>query len=98
MNWQNFLVIEYGMMNDPIAYIIDTYDPYNSKANENVVYTFHLYGGQFCIRATSLSWGRPILKNQSVEESDFINYHIYDTLEEAMQYVHELKKIEGVHV
>lgn len=79
-----------------IGYIIDCYSPYNK--NENVVKTFRMRGQTLCIRTiTKFKWGQPLFPEKDIED-DYTYYKVYDTLEEAEQYVRELKQLEGINI
>lgn len=83
------------------CYIIDIYNKF--QTNNNVVETFYLFicghNMPYCIRKipiTQYEWGVPQIK---WEEQDWdMNYsgqHLYKTLEEAKEFIYELKRING---
>lgn len=74
-----------------VVYILDAYNPYHNNAD--VRYVFRYHGLQWCVRQVQLEWGAPIFTEKDVED-DFTNFHIYETLDEALQFVRELKKGE----
>ena len=45
------------------------------------------------IREVSLEWGAPVLGPRPVEEEHEPNFHYFDTLEEAKNFVKRMKKI-----
>lgn len=78
------------------GYIIDAYNKY--AINDNVVSIFNLYGKPFCIRQINkFDWGQPIFPEKDIED-DYSIFCIYDTQEDAEQYVRNLKYLEGVNV
>lgn len=78
------------------AYVIDIYNPNNTKKNEDAVQIFKLNQSYFAIFSTSLSWGKPVFKNQTVEDEDeYDDFYIYETLDEAKAFVRKLKELEG---
>lgn len=77
------------------VYIIDVYNPNNTKQNEDVVQIFKLYDQFYAIFSTELSWGVPILKNRPIDEEQYMDNYIYETLDEAKAFVRKLKELEG---
>ena len=74
-------------------FIIDVYSKFQNNSNVRMI--FSLYGKQYCIREIdALEWGQPIFKEKDLED-DYSFFQLYTTFEEAQQYVHNLKKIEG---
>lgn len=75
-------------------FIIDVYSKFQN--NNNVRKIFSLYSKQYCIREiNNLEWGQPVFQEKDIED-DYSFFQLYNTFEEAEQYVRELKKIEGV--
>lgn len=72
-------------------YIIDVYSPYDK--NEDVKYVFEYNGNLWCVREVNqFEWGRPQFDELPIDD-EFINYHIYDNLDDAIRYCRELKGI-----
>lgn len=71
------------------VFIIDTYNKYSS---DNIVSVFKVHDREFAIKQTTLEWGKPQLS--AIEDQDEY-FHIYNTLEEAREYVRTLKKLEA---
>lgn len=72
-------------------YIIDTYTPY--AKNSNVKYVFEYNNLMWCIREVDkFEWGKPQFDEQPLE-NDFIDFHIYNTFEEALRFCRELKGV-----
>lgn len=74
------------------GYIIDLYNKF--ARNDDVIFTFFLHGQQYCIREiTKFNWGQPVF-DKSIED-EFDNYWIYNTIEDAHDYIRYLKKLDG---
>ena len=79
-----------------VGYIIDLYSPY--QKNTNVISIFKVHGISYCIREiTTFEWGQPVFPEKNIED-EFNNYYIYKTIEEAQQYISNLKRIEGIRI
>ncbi len=79
-------------MNEKV-YIIKTYNPYIAPADgETIKFIFRLYEQQYCISEVSLYWGKPQVATPIELEDDF-GYTMYDTYEDALAFVKELKEI-----
>lgn len=81
------------------AYVIDIYNPNNTKKNEDAVFIFKLRTNWWAIFATTLSWGQPVFKNQTIEDEDeYDDFYVYETLDEAKAFVRKLKELEGAKI
>ena len=70
-------------------YIIDVYSPYDK--NKDVKHIFEYNDRLWCVREINqFEWGQPQFAELPIDD-EFICYHIYDSLEDALQYCHELK-------
>ena len=79
---------------NPTVYIIDLYQKFN---NDKIIFTFLLNGREFCVKEVQLEWGVPQLS--SIEEDlEQPYFHIYNTLEEAREYIRKLKQLEGTRL
>lgn len=75
-----------------VGYIVDSYNEF--ARNEDVVRVFKIHGIPFCIRAvTKFKWGQPIFKDKPIDD-DYTIYCVYDTLEEAENFVAQIKTME----
>ena len=84
------------MNNNQYVYIVDAYNPY--ARNTNVLYRF-IYNDQWwAIRRVSLEWGKPRGETALELDDEYSRFHYYNTYEDAMDYVKELRKGEGVGV
>jgi hypothetical protein len=74
-------------------YIVDTYNPY--ERNKDVVYHFEYNGIEWCIRQVDkFEWGKPQFDELPLDDT-FIDYKIYDSLDEAIQFC---KVLKGVNI
>lgn len=73
------------------VYIIDLYDKFSP---DKVISKYRINNRWWAIKEVPLLWGIPQLTK--IDEDDPMSFRLYNTLEEAKQYVRELKKIEGV--
>lgn len=71
------------------VYIIDLY---NKFSPDKVISIFQINGRWWAIKEVSLLWGEPQL---SQIDDEFAFYHLYNTIEEAQEYVKEIKQLEG---
>lgn len=75
------------------VFIVDIYNPY-SPYNNDVRKVFIINSKQICIREVTMSWGMPEIgvsfDDCAAEPQDF---RVYDTYEEAENYINKLKKI-----
>ena len=74
------------------VYIIDVYNEY--VKNDDVMYIFTLNDHYYCIRRVFLNWGKPILNY--ILDDDYIQFHYYETYEEAYAFVCTLQQQEGL--
>lgn len=70
------------------AFIIDTYNKFDSFDREHSRYTFEVNGVMYAIKEVYMKWGRPKLPLRIGENRENEPYKVYDTYEEAMKYVH----------
>ena len=78
------------------GYIIDNYSPYYK--NENVVSTFKIHGISYCVREIdTFDWGQPVFPEKDINDN-YGWYHVYNSLNEAMEYVKYLKRLEGSRI
>lgn len=75
------------------VFIIDTYDAFSSY-NDTVRYIFQMNGRPWCIKEVTCNWGKPNI-GISFEECppQPEDFYLYNTYEEALNYVEKLKKI-----
>ena len=76
------------------VYILKPYSPYVRPAPEETIeYIFRLYGEQYCIASVVLDWGIARTARPIEEEDDF-GYTFYETFDDAMAFVKQLKEFE----
>lgn len=73
------------------VFVVDLYDKFSP---DKVISKHRINGRWWAIKEVPLSWGIPQLSK--IEEDDPMSFKLYETADEAKQYVQELKKIEGV--
>ena len=86
------------MNDEQKVYVIDIYNPNNAKRNEDAVQIFRLNQSYFAIFSVPLQWGKPAFKNQTIDESEYDDFYIYETLDEAKAFVRKLKELEGAKI
>jgi len=69
-------------------------DPYSKYCNDKVVLTFTVNGKEYAVKETTLNCGIPQL-NSIEEEAEQPYFKLYNTLDEAKEYIKELKRLEG---
>ena len=69
------------------VFIVDCYSPYMRNADVRKIFTYN--DNLFCIREVPLKWGIP-LRESLIDDEDNPNFKLYNTYEEANEYVLEL--------
>lgn len=76
------------------VYIIDTYSKY---CPDTIISTFKVNGREYALKEVELNWGVPQLS--SIEEDlEQPYFKLYNTLDEAKEYVRQLKRLEGARL
>ena len=75
------------------CFIVDLYNKYRDKDRARQI--FQLNGRWWAILEVELEWGEPVLDRVDGED-DFSFYHLYNTLEEAQEYVKQIRRFEGI--
>lgn len=75
------------------SYIIKNYNKYSVWDRTHTRYTFKINGNEYAIMEVELEWGLPQLSYTIEEEDAPETYHLYNTYEEAIQYVQQLKTL-----
>lgn len=75
------------------VFIIDIYNKY--QHNDNCRKIFKLNNREYCIREVTLDWGQPNFPEKDLDDN-FTSWHLYNTLDEAKNFVRKLKRINGV--
>lgn len=73
-----------------MAFIIDTYNKYDSFDRQHTRHTFFINDIQYAIKEVELQWGQPILPLRiNAEQQPY--YNVYATLQEAMAFAKSLR-------
>ena len=78
-----------------MAFIIGSYDKWDRWDKEHSVHKFMINGNWYAIKMVEMEWGIPNLNMQVEGEDAPESYYIYETYEEALEYVEQLKKVNG---
>ena len=81
-----------NVSSDQYVYIVDAYSPY--ARNTNVLYRFLYHDQWWAIRRIALEWGKPNGETMLEFDDTYSRFRYYDTFEQAMAYVRELRKGE----
>ena len=73
------------------VFILDLYDKFSP---DKVISKFRINDRWWAIKEVPLEWGEPQL---SKIEEDSIPYYLYETEDEAREYVRKIKHLEGVN-
>ena len=73
------------------AFIVDVYNRFDQFDREHTRYTFEVNGVMYGIKEVHIKWGRPKLPLRIGADTEKDPYHVYDTYEEAMEFVHTIK-------
>ena len=73
------------------VFIIDSYDKFTT---DKVVSVFRINDNWWAIKEVPLFWGVP--QRNKIEDDEYTFFQIYETLEEAQQYVSSIKRLEGL--
>lgn len=76
------------------VFIVDTYNEFAADISK-VRYVMNLNGKKWCIKEVELEWGKPIMP-PSFEEGTEPTFKLYDTYEEAREYLREVQKLNGM--
>ena len=80
-------------MNDSqYVYIVDAYSRFHR--NKDVVFRFIYHDQWWAIRRVPLEWGVPQFEEKDMDD-DYTKFHLYNTYEEAMEFVRKLRKGEN---
>ena len=76
------------------VYILKPYTPYIAAAQGEIIkYKFRLYDQWYCISEVQLEWGQPQVA-RPLEEDDNYGYVLYESFDDAMAYVNQLREFE----
>ena len=74
-----------------MAYIIDTYDKYNTWDRQHARKVFEINGVMYAVKEVILFWGQPQLPQKLDRETDPETYRVYPTLNDALNFVKYMK-------
>lgn len=74
------------------AYIVDVYNKYS---RDKIASIFQLNGHWYCIKEVELDEEEKPILSSIIDDSDFLYFKTYSTLDEALLYVRKQKIIEG---
>lgn len=75
------------------VFIIDLYDKFT---HDKIISTFKLNGRKWAIKEVSLLWGIP--QREKIEDDEYISFYLYNTVDEAKDYIRKLKQLEGINL
>lgn len=78
-----------------MAYIIDRYDKYNEWDRIHSVYKFEINEQWYAVKEVILFWGQPQLPVSIEEEKNPETYSLYQTKEEAMEFVRRIRELNA---
>lgn len=73
------------------VYIIDSYSKYSG---DTIVSTFIINGKEYALKEVELNWGIPLLSSVE-EDAEQPYFKLYTTIDEAKEYIRQLKQLEG---
>lgn len=76
-----------------MAFIIDTYNKFDRFDKQHSIYRFSINEVEYAVKEVELFWGQPLLPEKVDQEQHPENYRVYGSLEEAMEFVHIMKRL-----
>ena len=74
-----------------MAYIIDTYDKYDSWDRQHACKVFEINGIVYAVKEVILFWGQPQLPQKLDRDTNPETYRLYPTLNDALNFVKYMK-------
>lgn len=74
------------------AFIVDVYNKYDQFDREHSRHIFEVNGNWYAIKEVQLKWGKPHLPLRLGDRREDEPYQIYETLEEALEFVHSIRQ------
>ena len=74
-----------------MAYIIDSYNKYDSWDRAHSLHIFYFNDIPFAIKKVSMEWGLPTIPTYADTNNYEWLYKIYDTYDDALKFVHSLR-------
>ena len=78
-----------------MAYIIGAYNKYDTWDRTHSVYKFKINDSWYAIKEIEMVWGLPMLEYQVDRDDAPESYHIYESVEEAMEFVEEIRQLNA---
>lgn len=75
-----------------MTFVIDRYNKYDSWDREHQVYVFEVNGQEYAVMRVEMEWGVPQV-GQQVDTEQYGEYQVYEKLEDAMKFVHMIRKL-----
>lgn len=76
-----------------MAFIIDSYNRYDQWNRDHARYIFEINGHWYAVYWVQMEWGLPRLPFRIDGNGDPKQYFVYNTYEEAMEFVHRMKRM-----
>ena len=78
-----------------MAYIIGTYNRYDTWDRAHSIYKFKINDSWYAVKEVEMVWGLPMLEYQVDRDDAPETYHIYEELDEAMEFVNSIKQLNA---
>lgn len=76
-----------------MAFIIDTYDKYDSWDRQHARKIFEINGVIYAVKEVILFWGQPQLPLRVDRDTNPETYRLYPTLNDALEFVKYMRKM-----
>lgn len=76
-----------------MAYIIDSYNKYDSWDRSHAIYKFNINKNDYAVKEIELCWGMPMLEYRVDREEYPQSYYIYESRDEAIAFAKMLYKL-----
>lgn len=76
-----------------MAFIIDRFNQYSAWDRKHTVQTFYINEQVYGIKEVELYWGMPVLEYRVDRDEAPDSYYVYGSLEEAQEFVSQLKRL-----
>lgn len=76
-----------------MAFIVDSYNKYDSFDRVHARKIFEINGNWYAIKKVELEWGKPKFPFYATHDKSQYQYEVYSTYEEAYEFVQHMKFI-----
>ena len=76
-----------------MAYIIGTYNKYDTWDRAHSLYKFEINGNWYAIKEVEMVWGQPALSYKIDQDDDPSAYFIFEQYDAALEYVKRQKSL-----